>query len=149
MDSLLELIRSLFRLLGRLTEFLLDRFMELNFFDRLLIICVIPSFAAVMLPVGKFYIFENWYTLNNPLAIYLIGISIVIFASFIIRPLYRMLIRVLCAGAYLLNLLYIHFSDGFARTEYELSAGFYLNIAVPILIAAFSALSYYAYGREN
>lgn len=87
MDIILDLLKSAFNLLKKIADWLLGRFFDLNIFDRLLVASTAVAFFAIVLPIARYYIFDTWFIINNPLAVYMIGIVMLVFGSFYIPPL--------------------------------------------------------------
>jgi hypothetical protein len=75
----------------------------------------------------------------------MIGIVLVIFVSFAFYGRIKMGVRVILNLYYLFWVFYLHLSGNLSRAPYELKAGYYLNIAVPVIYTAASLLCYRFY----
>ncbi len=142
MQTLIDILKSLLNFFLRIVSALLDRFMELNLFEKINVINTPGAFLAIILPMADYYIFETWFMINNPLAVYMIGIVLVMFVTFAFHGKIKMGIRVALNLYYLFWVFYIHLSGTLSKAPYELKAGYYLNIAVPIIYMAASLLCY-------
>ncbi|PKL41194.1 MAG: hypothetical protein CVV44_00725 [Spirochaetae bacterium HGW-Spirochaetae-1] len=152
MDIIIDLLKTILSFVKRILDRLLNRFMELNIFEKVLIINTLLAFFAIILPVARYFIFETWFYINNPLAVYMIAIVIIIYVlhylSDYLSPLIQLAVKSLANLYYMGWVIYIHLSRELSRAPYELTAGYYLNIAVPVIFTVFSALSFLFYGRE-
>ena len=151
MEQLKELFSKLFSIILGLLEGILDRFLRLNIFDRILVLLVIPSFLAVIKPVARFYIYETWYYINNPMAENLIGIVLLCAATFYLPSLFAVILRAVPSGLYLIWTIYMQASHTISRVKapYELTPWQYLNFAVPAAIIVFSLLSYFFFEKDR
>jgi len=137
-----DIIAWIFSLIRRAAEFLFAYFLQLGFFDKLLVLTIIPAFFAVIKPTARYYIFETWFYINNPLAENLIGIVFLIAVSFFIPPVFALILRVVPSTAYFIWVIYLQASHSISKAPYELVFWHYLNMLVPLLFAVFSLLSY-------
>ncbi len=148
MDLILDLLKSFLDLLKRTAEWLIDRFLELNIFDRLLVVSTVAAFFSIVLPVARYFIFDSWFVINNPLAVYMIGIVALVFGSFYIPPFYAFIIRTVAPLYYLGWVIYLHAAREISKAPYEITWGYWLNIAVPLLYTALAVMSFLFYGRD-
>ncbi len=145
MQTVIDILKSLFDLFLRIGETVIDRFLELNLFEKINVINTLGAFFAIILPMAHYYIFKTWFMINNPLAVYMIGIVMVIFVSIPFHGRVKMGIRVVLSLYYLFWVIYLHLSGKLSHAPYELKAGYTINIAVPIIYAGASLLCYRFY----
>ena len=143
MDFIKDIFSWIFSLIGKAVRFLADRFMELGLFSKLLCFTMILAFFAVTKPSARYYIFESWFYINNPMADNLIGIVLLVIIGFFIRPLFALFLRVLPSAVYFVWVIYLQATHSMSKAPYELTFWHYLNMAVPILIIAFSSAIYF------
>ena len=148
METILGLIRWAFDFIRKILSGLLDKFQEINLFEKGVVLMVIPAFLAIVLPVAKHYLFEEYFYVNNPLAHYLIGIVIVMFAAIYFPVKWLFVAREILNALYLFGFIYLHQWQGIVKTSYALMPGYYFNLAVPALYMILSFLSY-QFGGEN
>ena len=123
-----------------------EKFLEVGVPEKAVFINLIFAFLATVMPVSKFYIFEGYkYSTNsNPLAVYMIGISIIMYITIYFRGLYVMLIRVILNMYYLFWIIYLPLAGELTKADpYEITFGYYLNILVPIVFAGAGLVSYF------
>ncbi|MGL4368542.1 MAG: hypothetical protein ACRCUT_02545 [Spirochaetota bacterium] len=129
---------------GEYTLIAWEWFRGLPFPEELIIINGIPALCAVLFPAARFYIFEFWYEVNNPLAVWMIVIGFVMFATVFFRE------KVWVAPARIgVNLYYlgwaIYMVAGNQITKadsYEITGFYAFNYIVPVVYASLSALSF-------
>ena len=139
------------RVLGffiRIFEIFAEWFLEINFFEKLIVITAVPSFFAIILPVARYYIFETWFMINNPLAVYLIGIVFVMGVTIFFPGTLSLIIREFLNGLYLANVILMQVSHNISKAPYELSTGYYVNLAVPVIFMILGLLSYLVFNRD-
>ena len=142
-DSFVNIVKRVFDLVAHLFSFLLNWFLDLVIWERLIIINFITAFFAVLLPVARFYILDFWYGISNPLAINLIGLVFIMFATVFIPFFLTMLIRVTLNVLYIIHILIIMLSGSITHApDYNYSIGLFLNFIAPLLFIVFSLLSY-------
>ncbi len=145
MQTVIDIFKSISDLLLRAGETVIDRFLELNLFEKINVINTLGAFFAIILPMAHYYIFKTWFMINNPLAVYMIGIVLVIFVTVPFHGRMKMGVRVVLNLYYLFWVVYLHLSGNLSKAPYELKAGYSVNIAVPIIYAAASLLCYRFY----
>lgn len=142
-EKLKELVLFLLELIISLMKKLYEKFDEVSVPEKAIFLNTALAFLAVVLPVASFRIpaFGSDYYVNNPLAVYLIGITIFMFASLYFSWRYIPAARVLLNAYYLFWVIYIPLADGFTRAQpHSISFGFYLNIIVPVIYIVASGL---------
>lgn len=139
----IDVFKGIFDFFMRIFSALLNWFMELIIWERLIIINFVTAFFAVLLPVAKFYILDFWYGISNPLAINLIGLVFVMFATVFFPFFLTMLVRVTLNVLYIVHLLIIVLSGSLTHApEYNYSIGMLLNFFAPLAFIILSLLSY-------
>jgi len=146
-DFVKDIFAWIFSLIKRVAEFLIAGFLELGLFSKLLCFTIVLAFFAVIKPSARYYIFENWSYINNPMSENLIGIVILIIIGFFIRPLFALFLRVIPSVAYFVWVIYLQATRSISKAPYELTFWHYLNMIVPLLIIAFSFAIYFS--RED
>jgi hypothetical protein len=148
MNLIMDLLARLYNLMKDLAEWAVDRFMRLNFFEKINLLLFIPGFIAVSIPVARYYMFEMYFYINNPFAVYLIGIMIIMFAVRYFSPLVCLAAREFINLYYIGWLIYLHLSRELSKAPYELTWGYYLNLAVPVAFMLVSLLGFAVYRDE-
>jgi hypothetical protein len=124
------------------------KFQEINFSEKVVFLNIFLAFFAVIVPVARFYIFESYFYINNPLAVYLIGIVFIMFASIYFTGLIKLVLRLLINCYYLFWIIYLPVVGELTKAKpYELYFGYYLNIAVPVIFITFSVLNYFMFNE--
>jgi hypothetical protein len=147
-EFIVDTTRMIFDFIVGFFKAVLEKFLEINIFEKLIVISTIPAFFAVVMAMGKYYIFETFFYLNNPLAVYMIGIVIFMYFSIYVKNLLTFALREVFCLYYLFWVFYRHLGGGIAKVQYELTFGYYLNIIVPVLFIIFSLLSFLIYREE-
>jgi len=141
-DLLIDILSQIGKFIMNLLSWIYENFMDLSFFEKMITISFVPAFFAVILSVAKFHLFNTYYYINNPLAVYMIGIVFVMIATHFFPGTVSLAIRIISNAYYLFWVIYIHIGKGIAQTDYSLSPGYFVNLGVPILLIALSVFSY-------
>jgi len=156
-DSVINLFYELFKLatdlimtiLGYGHDFILflyEKFLEIPLTEKIIVINSIPAFFAVVLPVARYYIFEEWYYINNPLSVYMIGIVFFMVAGTLFRYFWVLVLRVLVNMYYLFWVIYLPMAGELTKADpYDITFGYYMNIAVPAVYILVAAVSFVIY----
>ncbi len=142
MEMIIDFLKGIFSFILGIFEFFYNRFRDLSLFDKAIVLMIIPAFFAIIMPVARYYIFGTYFYVNNPLAVHLIGIVLVMFLTFYIPEKFSLTLRLLLNAFFLFWIVYIHFSTGIIKAPYELTPGYYLNIVIPVLYITSSSLSF-------
>ena len=149
MKSLINFITDLlvwiFNAFKRLGLILFEKFLAINMFEKGIVINTILAFAAVVMPVAQYYIFEQYFFINNPIAHHMIGITAVMLVTIYFPGRISTIARVGLNALYLAGMIYLHLSHEMSRAPYEILAGYYLNLLAPaiyIILALASGLLY-------
>lgn len=152
MKSIIQLVIDVFlwiiNLVKQLGHKILEKFFEINPFEKGIVVGTVLAFAAVVAPMARYRIFDSYFTINNPVAHYLIGIVIVMIASVYFPGLITMIIRLILNILYLTDIIYLQAAHEISKAPYEVTFGYYLNFIVPAAYVALSLGSYFLY-RES
>lgn len=144
LSRLKDLLVYFLGFLGELVRKGYSKFLELSFSEKIIFLNAVPAFFAVILPVAEYYIFETYFYYNNPLAVYMIGIVIIMWISLLFAGLPKLLVRVILNLYYLIWIIYLPLAGQLLKADpYRLCIGYYFNIAVPVIYIAVSLYSYY------
>ena len=142
METLKNLLYDIGSFLADKIRSAADWFMELNIYNKIIIINTIICFFAITLPIAKYYIFETWFFINNPVAVYLIFITIFMFVSIFFHHKYIFGARVILNLWYFLYVIYMYAFNTISKAPYVLSKGFAFNLIAPIVYLTVSVLLY-------
>ena len=121
-----------------------NKFLDINFAEKIIYLNIILAFFAVVLPVARFEIFGGYFPINNPLGVYLIGVVAVMVSAAYFRGLKRLIPRLLVNAYYLFWIIYIPLTEGLTKAKpHQITYWYYLDIAVPVIFIAASVLSYF------
>lgn len=133
MDALKEILYNLGSLCGNVIRIVLDWFHNLTFYNKVIVLNTITSFFAITLSIAKYYIFESWFGINNPLAVYLLFIVVLMFATIFIEHAAVFWVRMAVNIWYLVYLIIMLATHGFSHAPYSISFGFFFNILAPAI----------------
>lgn len=126
--------------------FLYEKFLEIPVLEKIIVINTIPAFFAVILPMARYYIFKEWYYINNPLAVYMIGIVFLMLVSTLIRYTWLLVIRLLVNMYYLFWVIYLPVAGELTKADpFQITPGYYVNIAVPAVYIMAGIISFVLY----
>jgi hypothetical protein len=121
-------------------------FLHVPLFEKIIVINTIPAFFAVTMEAGRFRIFDSWFSLTNPLAVYLIAVVVIMLAVSAFNFYDN---RWFAAARVLINIYYLGWafwylmSDSLTKARpYEVSFWYNFNFIVPVIYIVFSALSF-------
>ncbi|MEJ5362007.1 MAG: hypothetical protein WHV26_08075 [Spirochaetota bacterium] len=121
-------------ILMRLLEYCVGIFRELEIQEKIIILLSIVSVIIPILPIARFYIFESWYYVNNPLAVYFIGIIIIMVISSIVQKPWLLIARLIIIVYYGAWMVYLPVGNLITRAKpYELAYGYYINIVISVV----------------
>ena len=145
-----ELLAFLLGLVFDLFLKLYEKFLEISLSEKIVFLNTVPAFFAIILPVARYYIFEMYFYKNNPLAVYMIGITFIMFSSIYFSGLVKLVIRLLVNAYYLFWIIYLPLAEELTKADpYEICFGYYLNVAVPFIYLITSLLSYFLFSDEG
>ncbi len=142
MNALKELLYSLGSFCARMLKTAVEWFLELSLLNKIIVINIIPSFFAITLPIAKYYIFESWSGINNPIAVYLILIVAIMFGTIFFHGPMVLAGRIVSNLWYLIAVIVIYSTHSISHAPYEISIGFFFNLAAPVIYMAASAMVY-------
>lgn len=140
MNSLKELLYALGSYVGGVLKAAMEWFLALTFLNKIIVSNTILSFLAVTLPIAKFYIFESWTGINNPVGIYLIFIVIFMIASTFYHGSVVLGIRLVLNIWYFVYVIYMYTAHTISHAPYVMSIGFLFNLAAPVIYIGASVL---------
>jgi hypothetical protein len=142
MNSLKELLYSLGSFCAGIIKTVLDWFLGLSFLNKIIVINTLVSFLAVTLPIAKFYIFESWTGINNPIGVYLIFIVVIMIGTTFFHGIIILAGRVIINLWYLIYLIVMYAGHTISHAPYVISIGFFFNIIAPLIYIGVSILVY-------
>ncbi len=147
LNLLADLVLWIFNTIKKILVIVFEKFLEINIFEKGIVINTFTAFVAVVLPVARYYIFEQYFYINNPVAHYLIGIVMIMLVTVYFPGLATMLVRIAVSLLYLADVIYLHSAHEISKAPYEITAGYYLNVAVPIIYIVLAAASGLVYRK--
>ena len=143
-DKFKNMILSILVLPLKILNLIYNKYLDLSMPDKIIFLNSFLAFFAIILPVARYYIFETYFYINNPLAVYMIGIVLIMFISLYYRGSIKLIIRLLINSYYLFWIVYIPLAGELTKADpHEICIGYYINIAVSIIFIISSLLSYY------
>ena len=137
LSEFLGLLKEILYTVGRFCASLIGRafewFMDQSFLDKLIIGNIGIAFLAVVLPLVKYWMWDSWIGVNNPIGVYLIFISGIMFITIIFRGRYVLALRILVNAWYLLAFIVKWWNHSFCAPEYVLTWGFIFNLLAPLI----------------
>lgn len=140
MDAIKELLYSIGRFCADLLRRLIDWFMNLDLYNKILVVNTLTAFLAIVLPIAKYYIYESWFVINNPLAVNLILIVAVMIGTMFLRGRWIMPVRVGLNLWYLVYLIYIWGTHTISHAPYVISYGMFFNLAAPAVYSVIAVM---------
>ncbi|MCX8124619.1 MAG: hypothetical protein N3F66_10730 [Spirochaetes bacterium] len=135
-------------ILLRVYEYCIGIYRELEVQEKIIIVLSIVSVVIPILPIARFYIFESWYYVNNPLAVYFIGIIIIMVIASVIQRPWLMIARLIVIVYYLFWMVYLPIGNLITKAKpYELAYGYYVNIIISVLYVILCGFSLFAIRR--
>ncbi|MBP7602678.1 MAG: hypothetical protein KBA15_02025 [Spirochaetes bacterium] len=130
--------------LYRLADIAIGRFRDVGFAEKLVVLNTVPAFFAIIMSVAQYYIFETWFYINNPLAVYLIAIVAGMLVSVFFEGPVKLLARVLLNAYYLAWVVYLPLAGELTKADpHTLRFGYYLNIIVPVVYIGASLVTFF------
>ena len=148
-ESLIDITRGVLKFVWHTAVLLIKKawikFLGVNNSGKIIILNVIPAFFAVVLPVARFRIFDSYFDVNNPFAVHMIGIIVLMFVCEFFKRIVKLVIRLLLNTYYLFWIIYTPLAGGglTKAQPHEITFGYYFNIAVPLIFMAASVYNYY------
>ncbi len=145
---IIQFINWLADLLLRLFEYCIGIFRELEIHEKIIIVLSIVSVIIPILPIARFYIFESWYYINNPLAVYFIGIIIIMVIASVVQKPWILIARLIIIVYYLIWMIYLPAGNLITKAKpYELVYGYYINIVISIIYIGLCGFSLFGMRR--
>jgi len=133
MEALKELLYSLGSFCARMIRTAIDWFMSLSPLNKIIVINTFTSFLAITLPIAKYYIFESWTGINNPIAVYLILIVAIMFGTIFYHGPLVLAARIISNLWYIIAVIVITATHSISHAPYVLSIGFFFNLIAPVI----------------
>ena len=117
--------------------------------EKIIVLNLILAFFAVVCSVARFKIFDSYSYITNPLAVYLIAISLFMLISSFYLCKITFCLRVSVNIYYIIWVVIIHFSDSLTKARpFDVLPAFYLNYLVPLIFIFASVMSMAFYTRR-
>ena len=142
MEALKELLYKLGSFCAGLLKIAVEWFLDLSLLNKIIVLNTFTSFLAITLPIAKYYIFESWFGINNPVAVYLILIVIIMFATIFFHGPLVLAGRVISNLWYLISVIVIYATHAISHAPYVISAGFFFNLIAPVIYIAAAVMVY-------
>jgi hypothetical protein len=140
MEALKELLYSLGSFFARMIKIAIDWFMGLSLLNKIIVINTFTSFLAITLPIAKYYIFESWTGINNPIAVYLILIVAIMFGTIFFHGPLVLAGRVISNLWYLIAVIVLYATHSISHAPYVMSIGFFFNLIAPAVYIALAVM---------
>lgn len=142
MEALKELLFSIGSFCAGIIRTAVEWFMGLSFLNKIIVSNTLTSFMAVTLPIAKYYIFESWFGINNPIGVYLILIVIIMIATIFFTGPAFLAARIICNLWYFIYVIVIYATHSISHAPYVMSIGFLFNLIAPLIYIAVSVMVY-------
>lgn len=142
MEALKELLYKLGSFCAAIIKTAADWFMGLSLLNKIIVINTFTSFLAITLPIARYYIFESWTGINNPVAVYLILIVIIMFATIFFHGPFVLAGRIIVNLWYMISVIVIYATHSISHAPYVLSMGFFFNLIAPLIYIAAATMVY-------
>lgn len=133
LNMVLDGVAWVYNLVKRIFLVIFEKFLEINIFEKAIVVAVVLAFAAVVSPMAKYNIFDMFFSINNPAAHYMIGIVLVMLITIYFPGFISLGLRIAVNLSYLIYIIYLEAAHEISKAPYELSAGYYLNIICPVV----------------
>ena len=144
LSLLIDLARSIAALVIGIIGSIYNKFLEISIPEKIIFLTTFPAFFAVVLPVAKYYIFGTFFFINNTLAVYMLGIILIMLITIYLSGITRLLIRLGLNLYYLFWIIYLPLAGELTKADpYRLTAGYYINITVPAIYILAALFSYF------
>lgn len=140
MEALKELLYKLGLFCAGILKAAVEWFLDLSLLNKIIVLNTFTSFLAITLPIAKYFIFESWSGINNPIAVYLILIVIIMFVTIFFHGTAVLAGRVIINLWYLVAVIVIYASHSISHAPYVLSMGFFFNLIAPVIYIVVSAM---------
>jgi len=144
METLKELLYTFGSFCGRMIKTAIDWFMGLTPLNKVIVINTLTAFLAIVLPIAKYYIFESWSDINNPIAVYLILIVAIMFGTIFFHGQLILALRVVSNLWYLISVIVLYSTHSISHAPYVLSIGFFFNLIAPAIYIGAAVMVYLA-----
>ena len=143
LDMIVSAAAFIVRKTGEYALIAWEWFKALPLAEQLILINGIPAICAVVLPAAKFYIFESWFEINNPLAVWMVGIGFLMFGTIFLRErVWVMPVRVVVNLYYLGLAVYMAASGTISKADaFTVTSYYSFNYVAPVIYAVLAVFS--------
>ena len=145
LNRLINIVAFFINIVKRVCVTVYEKFMDINIFEKGIVLATILAFAAVVLPMARYYMFEQYFTINNPIAHHMIGIAMIMLVTVYYHGVVSLIIRIAINGIYLCGIIYLAAAHEISKAPYEIAGGYYLNIIAPLIYMGLAAASVLLY----
>ncbi|PKL17512.1 MAG: hypothetical protein CVV49_10680 [Spirochaetae bacterium HGW-Spirochaetae-5] len=142
MEALKELLYSIGSFCVKIIRIAVEWFTALSLLNKIIVLNTFTAFLAIILPIAKYYIFESWTDINNPIAVYLILIVMIMFASTFFHGQIIFALRIVTNLWYLISVIVLYATNSISHAPYVLSIGFLFNLIAPVIYIGASVMVY-------
>ncbi len=144
MEALKELLYNLGSYCAGVVRKSIEWFMGLSTLNKVIVLNTFTAFLAIILPIAKYFIFESWSDINNPIAVYLILIVIIMFGTIFFQGQLVLALRVVSNLWYLISVVVLYATHSISHAPYVLSIGFFFNLIAPAIYIGAAVMAYMA-----
>lgn len=146
-SELFNLLKELLFYIGgvcaKLIGMAYEWFMSQNLPNKLILGNILLAMFAIISPIVKYWMWDTWQGVNNTYAFFLIVISAVMFVTIFFPGNISTAARVILNVWFIIDLVVTWLTHSIIEAkEYSLSYGFFLNLLVPVIFIAISAVSH-------
>lgn len=142
MEALKELLYSIGSFCAGIIRTSVEWFIGLSLFNKVIVINTFTAFFAIILPIAKYFIFDSWSEINNPIAVYLILIVAIMVGSIFFHGQIVLVLRVVSNLWYLISIIVLYASNSISHAPYVLSIGFLFNLIAPAVYIGAAVMIY-------
>jgi hypothetical protein len=147
MNNIIYLFKALFEVITGIFEKLIAYFLELNIFEKIIVINIIPAFISIIFPMVKYKFINEWRYITNPIGVYMIGIVGVMFLTLHFKFKFNIFITAGINLYYISWLIYLQLSHNITQAPYILTSGYYIAFVAPLVYLTFSLTNHF-YGNS-
>jgi len=142
MEALKELLYTFGSFCARMVRTAVDWFMGLSILNKVIVVNTFTAFLAIVLPIAKYFIFESWSDINNPIAVYLILIVLIMFGTIFFHGQLVLALRVVSNLWYMISVVVLYATNTISHAPYVLSIGFLFNLIAPAIYIGAAVMVY-------
>ena len=142
MEALKDLLYSIGSFCVKIIRVAVEWFTGLSLLNKIIVLNTFTAFFAIILPIAKYYIFESWIDINNPIAVYLILIVMIMFVSTFFHGQIILALRIVTNLWYLISVIVLYATNSISHAPYVLSIGFLFNLIAPVIYIGAAVMIY-------